>query len=297
MVIAGPTAVGKTALAIELARHYNTVIVSADSRQFYREMNIGTAKPSGAQLNAVPHYFINTKHIGELFGAGHFEKEAMALLDRLFEEHELVLMVGGSGLYLDAVLNGVDDFAEVPLETREVLNQLFAEKGLMFLQERLKEQDPEYAQKVDLHNPQRVIRALEVIQHTGKTYSSFLNQQKTQRSFTPIKLLINAPREELYARINQRVDDMMAAGLLDEVKHLLPFKSYNALKTVGYQELFDYLDGQSTLEVAVDKIKQHTRNYAKRQLTWFRNKDQFEEFGAGDAEIIIAYLDIIRAHG
>jgi tRNA dimethylallyltransferase len=296
IVIAGPTAVGKTKLAIELAKHFQSVILSADSRQFYQEMTIGTAKPSEDELNEVKHYFINNKHINELFGAGHFEKEAIGLLDELFKEHDIVFLVGGSGLYINAVLNGVDEFEEVPIEVREKLNSEFAEQGLETLQEELKQRDLTYYNTVDINNAQRVIRALEVCRHTGKPYSSFLNQHQTLRNFTPIKLSIQTDREKLYQRINDRVDQMMQQGLLNEVKNLLPYKHVNALKTVGYKELFDHLDGKCTIAEAIDKIKQHTRNYAKRQITWFKNQDEFENFEPEELEKIKAYIDVITSN-
>ena len=293
VVIAGPTAVGKTALCIELAKHYGSVILSADSRQFYKEMSVGTAKPNPEQLQAVKHYFINTKSINELYGAGHFEKDALKTLNNLFKEHNIIFMVGGSGLYIDAVLNGVDDFIEVPLEIREELNTKFKEKGLEWLQNEVKKLDETYFNSADTHNPQRLVRALEVCLFTGKPYSSFLNQPKTERSFAAIKILINTNREKLYAQINQRVDDMMTNGLLEEVKELHGQKHLNALKTVGYKELYAYLDASYNLETAIDKIKQHTRNYAKRQLTWFKNRDEFETFEPNDLEKIKAYIDVI----
>ncbi len=284
---------GKTALSIELAKHYNSVILSADSRQFYKEMSIGTAKPSPGQLKTVKHYFINTKSIAELYGAGHFEKDAIETLNDLFIEHDIVFLVGGSGLYIDAVLNGVDDFIEVPIEIREELNIKFKENGLEWLQNEVKKFDETYFNSVDTHNPQRLVRALEVCLFTGKPYSSFLNQPKTERDFTAIKILINTDREKLYAQINQRVDEMMTNGLLEEVKDLQDQKHLNALKTVGYKELYAYLDASYNLETAVVKIKQHTRNYAKRQLTWFKNQDEFEEFEPTDLEKVKAYIDII----
>ncbi len=296
IVIAGPTAVGKTKLGIDLAKHYNSVVLSADSRQFYKEMNIGTAKPSEEELSEIKHYFINNKNVNELFGAGHFEKEAIPLLDELFKEHQLVFVVGGSGLYIDALLNGVDEFEDVPIEVREQLNAEFEEKGLEPLQNELKEKDPVYAQTVDLNNSQRVIRALEVCRHSGKPYSSFLKKHQTQRNFIPIKLFINTDREKLYDRINKRVEDMMTQGLLNEVKSLTQYKGVNALKTVGYKELFDHLDGVCSLDEAVTKIKQHTRNYAKRQITWFKNQDEWENFAPEDTEKIKAFLDVIISH-
>jgi len=289
--------VGKTALSIELAKHYDTAILSADSRQFYRELNIGTAKPSEKQLNEVNHYFINTRSIGELYGAGHYEKDAIQLLNTLFEEKDLVFITGGSGLYINAVLNGVDDFIEVPEEIRTELNKNFESSGIEWLREKLKELDENYFQTVDQNNPHRMIRALEVSLHTGKPYSSFLNKNKVERIFTPIKILINVDREVLYKRINKRTEEMMEEGLLEEVKQLQAFKNNNALKTVGYKELYDYLEGKTDLKTAVEKIKQHTRNYAKRQITWFKNQDDFEEFKPTDIEKIRAYIDIILEHG
>lgn len=296
MVIAGPTAVGKTALSIQLAKHYNTVILSADSRQFYRELNIGTAKPSPDQLSEVKHHFINNKSIDELYGAGHYEKDAIALLKELFREHKIVFMVGGSGLYIDAVLYGVDEFDEVPAEVRQALNRRLEEKGLEVLLEQLKELDADYYNLVDKDNSQRVIRALEVCIHTGKPFSSFLGKGKQQRDFTAIKILVNTDRQQLYKKINDRVDEMMKQGLLDEVKSVIQYRDRNALKTVGYKELLDYLDEKTDLETAVDRIKQHTRNYAKRQITWFKNQDEFEEFEPTDFDKIKAYIDIIKEH-
>jgi tRNA dimethylallyltransferase len=296
-VIAGPTAVGKTPLAIELAKHYQTVILSADSRQFYKELNIGTAKPSEEQLKQVPHYFINSKNINELYGAGHYEKDVLKKLEELFKTHAIVFIVGGSGLYIDAVLNGVDDFVEIPAHVRNRLNEKFHENGLEWLQEEIKKKDPDYFNSVDINNPQRLIRALEVIEHTGLPYSGFIKKAKNERPFTAIKILINTEREKLYARINDRVDTMMKEGLLEEVTELVSHKNFNALKTVGYSELYEYLEGRSSLENAVEKIKQHTRNYAKRQITWFKNKDYFEEFEPGDVAKITGYIDIIVSHG
>jgi tRNA dimethylallyltransferase len=285
--------VGKTALSIALAKHFGSVILSADSRQFYKEMTIGTAKPSEEQLVAVKHYFINTKNITELYGAGHFEKDAIATLNELFKTQDIIFLVGGSGLYIDAVLNGVDDFIEVPIEIREELNKKFEANGLEWLQNEVKKLDETYFNSVDTNNPQRLIRALEVCQHTGKPYSSFLNQPKEERNFTAIKILINTDRETLYSQINARVDDMMASGLLEEVKQLADQKHLNALKTVGYKELYAYLDASYNLNTAVDKIKQHTRNYAKRQLTWFKNQDAFEEFNPTDLEKIKEYIESV----
>lgn len=296
-MIAGPTAAGKTALAVRLAKHYGTVILSADSRQFYRQMSVGTAKPDAAEMQGIKHYFIDNKDVGELYGAGHFEKDAISLLNELFEEHQIVFLVGGSGMFVNAILNGVDEFEEVPEKIRDELNKFYEEEGLSAIQEKLKQLDEKYYHSVDINNPQRIIRALEVCIHTGKPFSSFLNKNKTERNFTPINILVNLERSKLYDRINDRVNKMMEQGLLDEVKSLVNYRNVNALKTVGYKELFDYLDGKISLEEAINKIKQHTRNYAKRQITWFKNQGDFEEFGPDDDEKLIAYIDLIISHG
>lgn len=248
------------------------------------------------KLNTVSHYFINNKSITDLYGAGHFEKEVLNKLDELFEEHQLVFLVGGSGLYIDAVLNGVDDFVEVPLSVRDELNQQFLKNGMIWLQNQVKEKDADYFNDADINNPQRLIRALEVCVYTGKAYSSFLKQEKTPRNFIPIKILLNTSRDQLYTKINNRVDEMMKEGLFDEVKSLVSYKNLNALKTVGYKELYAHLDGSYNLDTAILKIKQHTRNYAKRQLTWFKHQDEFDEFEPGDLEKIKAYIDIIVAN-
>jgi tRNA dimethylallyltransferase len=294
IVIAGPTASGKTALAIKLAKHYNTVILSADSRQFYRELTIGTAKPSEEELKEVPHYFINNKSVEELYGAGHYEKDAIKELDEIFKTKDLVIVAGGSGLYIDALLNGVDDFVEIPPEIRENLNQEYAEKGLKPLQEELRLKDPHYYAAVDNSNPQRIIRALEVIRYSGEKFSDQRKKNRPHRNFIPLKILLTLPREQLYERINNRVDQMMRDGLLEEVRGLLEKKKFNALKTVGYRELYEYLEGRASESEAVNAIKQHTRNYAKRQLTWFRNKDQFKEFAPDELERMITYIDKMR---
>ncbi len=294
IVIAGPTAVGKTALSIELAKFYQCPIVSADSRQFFKEMSIGTAKPTEMEMSNVPHYLINNKSIYETYNVGQYEKEAINLLDTLFKEHNIVILVGGSGLYINAILNGVDEFEEIPPHIRAEINEAYKEKGIHYLQEQLKLKDEAYYHQVDLQNPQRLIRALEVCTHTGKPFSTFRNKEKKIRNFESIQLLINSQREILYDRINHRVDVMMQQGLLDEVKNLYPYKHLNALNTVGYKELFDYLDGKLTLERAVELIKQNTRHFAKRQLTWFKHQGDFENFEPTDLEKIKAYIDILK---
>lgn len=296
VVIAGPTGVGKTALAIGLAKHFGSVILSADSRQFYKEMSIGTAKPTEKELSEAPHFFISNLSIHQSYSIGDFEKEALSLLDNLFKEHDLVFLVGGSGMYINALLYGVDDFVEVSAATKEKVSENYRSKGLDWLQEEVSRLDPDYYRGADIQNPQRLLRALEVCIESGKPYSSFLKNTKKERPFEAIKLLINTDRSELYDRINRRTEQMMKDGFLEEAKQLLPFRHLNALNTVGYKELFDYLDGKTSLEKAVEQIQQHTRNYAKRQITWFRNQDEYEEFGPGDLEKIKAFLDIILQH-
>ncbi|RAV29253.1 tRNA (adenosine(37)-N6)-dimethylallyltransferase MiaA [Sinomicrobium soli] len=270
--VVGPTAIGKTALAIQLARHFKTVVLSADSRQFYREMSIGTAVPSPEELAAVPHYFIQHKSIFETYTVGDFEQDAIALLKDLFQEHDTVIMAGGSGLYVNAVLYGLDDFPEVSPALRDALNTTLRKEGITALQQELKALDPLYYQQVDLHNPQRVIRALEISKGTGKPYSSFLKGKKQSRPFNTLSITPDAERQVIYDRINRRVDLMMQNGLLEEAKALLPHQHLNALQTVGYKELFRYLEGDCELEFAVEEIKKNTRRFAKRQLTWFRKQ-------------------------
>lgn len=296
IVIAGPTAVGKTSLSIELAKNYLCPVISADSRQFYKEMNIGTAKPTTQEMQGVRHYFINNISIHDSYTVGDYEKQVIETLENLFKDHKYVILVGGSGLYINAVLNGVDEFEEIPEHIREELNKAYSEKGLSYLQEELKKRDESYYNQVDLNNPQRLIRALEVCIHTDLPYSSFRTKPKKERSFNAIPILINTNRELLYERINHRVDEMIKKGLLEEVKSLYPFKQLNALNTVGYKELFTHLDGNCTLEEAISQIKQNSRRYAKRQLTWFNHQGDFECFGPDDFHKITAYIDIVTQH-
>lgn len=272
--VVGPTAIGKTKLAIDLANYYNTVIISADSRQFYKEMKIGTAVPTTDELFAASHYFIQHKSVLEPYTVGDFERDAINLLKKLFERNEVVIMVGGSGLYVDAVTKGLDNFPEIAPEIRLSLNQKLEFEGITVLQDQLKKVDPNYFKKVDLQNPHRLIRALEIYLGTGEPYSSFLTQKKSKRNFEVITVGMDADREIIYNRINQRVDMMVANGLLDEAKSLLQYKDLNALQTVGYKELFSYFEGSSTLEFAISEIKKNTRRFAKRQLTWFRKNEE-----------------------
>lgn len=278
LCVVGPTAIGKTALSVQLAQHFNTEIISADSRQFFKEMRIGTAVPSPEELAAAPHHFIQHLSITDSYSVGDFEREAIALLDDLFKKHPVVVLVGGSGLYVDAVTKGLDEFPEIAPGVRDALNQQLESEGIANLQDELRQKDPNYYSEVDLQNPHRIIRALEVIRQTGKTFSSFRSQQLKQRKFKIIKLGLTAERELIYDRINKRVDIMMQEGLLQEVKGLLSFKDLNALQTVGYRELIGHLETDMPLQDAIDAIKQNTRRFAKRQLTWFRKDPQIQWF-------------------
>lgn len=278
IVIAGPTAVGKTAMAVEVAKAFDTAVISADSRQFFREMHIGTARPSQEEMLGVPHYFIASHSISEDFNVGRFEAEAIQLLDQLFKEKDVVVMAGGTGLYIDAVCNGMDEVPQADEKTRQMLIGIYEEKGLEALHKILKEKDPVYYGQVDLQNPHRVMRAIEVCLITGRTYSSLRKGKKKQRNFNVIKIGLNMEREALYERINARVDDMMSHGLLAEAKELYEHRHRNALQTVGYKEIFDYLEGKTDLETAVDLIKRNTRRFAKRQLTWFRRDESITWF-------------------
>jgi tRNA dimethylallyltransferase len=273
IVVVGPTAVGKTETAIQLAKHFNTVIISADSRQFYREMAIGTAKPTHYELTLAKHYFINSHSITDDFNVGDFEKEGLSLIDVLFTEHDVVLLAGGSGLYIKAICDGLDDIPKATTQIRARLNAEYEQHGIHGLAERLKTVDPLYYTEVDISNPQRLIRALEVIESSGRTFSSYRQAKIKNRPFNIIKIGLNLPREVLYTRINLRVDQMIKQGLVDEANSLLAYRNLNPLNTVGYKEIFAYLDGKTDLETAIAMIKQNTRRFAKRQLTWF-NKDK-----------------------
>lgn len=295
IVVAGPTAVGKTAAAIQLARHYNTVVVSADSRQFFREMTIGTAKPDADELAAVKHYFINSHSINDNFNVGDYEKQALQLLDKLFKVHDVVILAGGSGLYIKAVCEGFDELPVADPSVREKLNQELAEHGINHLQEKLKTADPDYYNEVDLSNPQRVIRALEVFETTGKPFSSYRTTNINKRPFNIIKIVLDMPREQLYERINRRVDVMIEQGLVEEVRSLLPYRHLNALNTVGYSELFDYVDGKTDLQTAIDLIKQNTRRFAKRQLTWFRRDKDVNWVDTAAPDLISQIIKIVKS--
>ena len=271
--VAGPTGVGKTALSIKLAKKFDTDIVSCDSRQFYKEMKLGTAVSSAEELSEVPHHFIQHKSIEDTYTVGDFEKEAIAKLEELFKTKDTLIMVGGSGMYADAIMFGMDEFPEVPPEIRNQINVFYQSHGLKSLQNLLMEKDPDYYRKVDRNNPQRLIRALEVCIASNQPYSSFLGKAKPNRSFVSKMLILHCPRTILYNRINERVDKMMAEGLLEEVEQLFQQRELYPLKTVGYKELFPFIEGKTTLEIAVDEIKKNSRRYAKRQITWFKKYD------------------------
>ncbi|MDP3398189.1 MAG: tRNA (adenosine(37)-N6)-dimethylallyltransferase MiaA [Bacteroidales bacterium] len=271
-LIVGPTASGKTDFSIELAIQLKSPVISCDSRQIYKELIIGTAPPTAEQLSAVKHYFIHSHSIHNHYTAGKYEIEALSLLNELFKEHDQLVMVGGSGLYADAVCYGIDDFPQPDFDLRERLSARLSQEGIDNLRDELSILDRESYNTIDISNPQRIIRALEVTIGTGKKFSSFKSFKKKERSFTVERTLLERPREELYTRINKRVDLMMAAGLLEEVKSLYSYRNLTALKTVGYRELFAYIEGKCTLDEAVDLIKRNTRRYAKRQITWFKRE-------------------------
>lgn len=290
ILIAGPTAVGKTQLSLSIAEQYKTDIISCDSRQFYKEMCIGTAVPSTDELSRIKHHFIQNLSIQDHYSIGQFERDALVKIEALHKNNNAVVMVGGSGMYIDAVCNGLDDFPPVPDIIRKELNLRLQNEGLDALKKELMKLDPDYHELVDSSNPHRIIRAIEVCMVSGKPFSSFRKQQAKKRNFKTVKIILNREREELYHRINKRVDKMMNEGLLEEVKKLYDYKACNALQTVGYKELFAYFDGEWDLETAIEEIKKNTRRYAKRQMTWFR-RDQNNHFFKPENEAeIMAYL-------
>ncbi|MBO4825848.1 MAG: tRNA (adenosine(37)-N6)-dimethylallyltransferase MiaA [Prevotella sp.] len=282
IVIVGPTGVGKTELCIQLAEHFHTPIISADSRQLFAEIPIGTAAPTPEQLKRVKHYFVGTLHLTDYYSASKYEEDVLKLMAQLSEENPTAcptaIMTGGSMMYIDAVCDGIDDIPTVDEQTRATMKQRLADEGLPALVEELKVLDPEHWAIVDKQNPRRVVHALEICHMTGKTYTSFRKKEKKQRPFDIIKIGINRPREELYERINKRVDQMMANGLLEEARSVYPLRQHNALNTVGYKELFAYFDGVWTLDEAVERIKGNTRRYCRKQLTWFKRDPQIHWF-------------------
>lgn len=275
IIIAGPTAVGKTALGIQLAQHFNTKIISADSRQCFKELSIGVAKPSLEQLQSVTHYFINSHSVNEEVNAGIFEQYALGIAEELFKQNKIVVMVGGTGLYIKAFAEGIDSMPAIPLQIRESIINQYEQKGLAWLQDEVKEKDPLFWEVAEQQNPQRLMRALEVVITTGQSITNYRTQQTVTRPFNIIKIGIELPREKLIDNINQRVDIMMKDGLLAEVASLLPFQHLNALQTVGYKELFAYFNKETSLPEAIERIKINTRQYAKRQMTWFKKDKDF----------------------
>ena len=292
IVICGPTGIGKTKVAIEAAQALSCEIISADSRQIYKEMSIGTAVPSEQELAAVRHHFIQTHSIHSYYNASMFEVEVLDFLNEYFRKNNCIIMVGGSGLYIDAVCKGIDDLPTIEKAVRDKWQKIFKDKGLEFLQEQVKAKDPEYFSTADIQNPKRLLKALEVFEMTGKPYSTFLKKKPRERSFSILKVGLNTERSILYERINQRVDRMMEAGLVEEAKKLHPYKHLTPLNTVGYKELFAHFDGKLTLEEAREQIQNHTRAYARRQLTWFRRDKDIQWFEPQNTEYIISILKI-----
>ena len=290
IVITGPTAVGKTALCLDVAKHFHIPVINADSRQIFRELIIGTATPTEEQMQQVHHDFVGMLGLDDYYSASLFEQQVLELLDRQFLTSDYALMAGGSMMYIDAVCNGIDDIPTIDDHTRTMMKQRLADEGLEALCEELRRLDPEYYEIVDRQNPRRVVHALEICLMTGKTYTSFRKREKRQRPFSIVKIGLNRPREELYERINRRVDQMMADGLLEEAKALYPRRHLNALNTVGYKELFDYIDGRWPLEEAVERIKGNTRRYARKQLTWFKKDESIRWFHPDETETIIKYI-------
>ena len=293
IVITGPTAVGKTALCLDIAKHYGIPVINADSRQIYKELRIGTARPTEEQLKSVPHYFVGTLGLKDYYSASMFEQQVLALLKELAAKNEYALMSGGSMMYIDAVCDGIDDIPTIDDATRSLMKQRLVNEGLEALCSDLKRLDPEYYEVVDLQNPRRVVHALEICTMTGKTYTSFRKREKRERPFDIIKIGLNSPREELYNRINQRVDQMMADGLLEEARRLYPLKELNALNTVGYKELFDYFDERWSLEEAIERIKGNTRRYARKQLTWFKKDERIHWYHPDDQNKIMNIIDAL----
>ncbi|MGV0980198.1 tRNA (adenosine(37)-N6)-dimethylallyltransferase MiaA [Empedobacter falsenii] len=288
--IVGPTAIGKTNLAIEVAKHFQSEIISCDSRQFFKEMKIGTAVPSDEELAEVKHHFIQNISIHEKYSVGDFERDGLSFLDNYFETNDICVMVGGSGLYEKAITVGFDEFPDVDPKIREDLNNELAEFGIEKLQKELQEVDPKYFEEVDIFNKQRVTRALEIYRASGLPFSHFRNQDLDKRPFNIIKIGLELPREEMYDRINRRVDMMMNEGLLNEAKNLFSLKDLNALQTVGYRELFDFFEEKITLDFAIEEIKKNTRRFAKRQMTWFKKDETVNWFSPFDQENIINFI-------
>ena len=290
IVITGPTAVGKTALCLDIAKHFGIPIINADSRQIYRELKIGTAAPTEDQLRQVRHYFVGTLALTDYYSASMYEEQVMQLLGELFQSSDYALLTGGSMMYIDAVCNGIDDIPTVDDKTRNALKQRLADEGLDALCEQLRELDPEHYEVVDRKNPRRVVHALEICLMTGRTYTSFRTNARKERPFRIIKIGLTRDREVIYNRINQRVDDMMQAGLLDEARSLHHLRHLNALNTVGYKEMFTYLDGTWTLDEAIERLKGNTRRYARKQLTWYKRDPEMTWFSPDDKQLILNHI-------
>jgi tRNA dimethylallyltransferase len=295
IIIAGPTAVGKTDLCVKIAKLLDTEVVSADSRQFYRELAIGTAKPTVEEMDGVIHHFIDSHSIQDYYSVGDFERDCLAVLEEIFTRKDVAILTGGSGMFIKMITDGIDEMPEADLNLRQNLAQRLENKGLETLSNELKQLDPAYYEQVDIQNTQRVLRALEVCISTGKPFSSFRKNQKVERPFTMIKIALERPREELYARIDKRMDMMLANGLEVEAKSVMDFREHYALKTVGYREVYEYLDGDYDREEMVRLLKRNSRRYAKRQMTWFKNQDEFQWFDAKDEVGIINFIEM--AHG
>lgn len=291
IIIAGPTAVGKTDLCVELAKKLKTEVISADSRQFYRELNIGTAKPTIEEMRGIPHHFVNSHSIDDYFSVGDYERECLLKLDTIFKNKDTAILTGGSGMFIKVITDGLDDMPDADLELREKLMQTLKNEGLAPLLKQLEFLDIEYYNKVDKQNSQRIVRALEVCIGAGVPFSSFHVNKKVERSFNILKIGLERPREQLYQRIDQRMNQMLAAGLVEEAKYLLPYRQHYALQTVGYKEVFDFFDGNTTYDETVRLLKRNSRRYAKRQLTWFKNQDNFNWLDATNQEVIFTFIE------
>lgn len=294
IVLIGPTGVGKTELSLSIAEHFHTSIVSADSRQLYTDLKIGTAAPTPNQLSRVTHYFVGTLQLTEYYSAAQYEADVLEKLEKLFQVHEVVVLTGGSMMYVDAICKGIDDIPTIDSDTRQLMIQRYEEEGLEKLCAELKLLDPEYYKIVDLKNPKRVLHALEICYMTGKTYTSFRTHSYKERAFRIIKIGLTRDREELYDRINRRVDMMMQEGLLEEARQVYPFKHLNSLNTVGYKEIFKYLDGEWTLDFAIEKIKQNSRIYSRKQMTWFKRDKDIAWFHPDQQAEIMQYIHSVN---
>ena len=290
IIIAGPTAVGKTDLCVKIAKLLDTEVLSADSRQFYRELAIGTAKPTLQEMDGVKHHFVNSHSIQDYYSVGDFERDCLAVLEEIFKKKDVAILTGGSGMFIKMITDGIDEMPEADLELRQNLAQRLENEGLEVLANELKTLDPIYYQQVDIQNTQRVLRALEVCISTGQPFSSFRKNQKVERPFKMIKIALERPREELYARIDKRMDIMLASGLEAEAKSVMDFREHYALKTVGYREIYEHIDGEYDREEMVRLLKRNSRRYAKRQMTWFKNQDEFHWFDAKNEAGIIDFI-------